>query len=112
MILFQHQSVKPTPRPLVWGGVLLLFFSAALTYVAPVVGLGLLGALLLIAGISVEMNADQIWAESLKFVKKNHKNIPWYNRPNQFFHIFNTYVLWPFVMLLGLTCLVLAYRLI
>ena len=112
MFLFRHQSVKPSPRPFVWAGLILVFASALATYSMPVIGLGVLGALLLIAGISVEMNADRIWAESQKFMKKNHKNVPWYNRPSPFFHIFNTYVLWPFVMLLGLTCLVLAYRLI
>jgi hypothetical protein len=112
MFFFHHQSIRPKPRygSFLYG--LLIGAFAVLALYAPVVGLIGVGALLLVAGIIVEMNADRIWQESLKWQKKNRKKIPWWNRATPFFYTVNTYVLWPLIIILGIFCLVAGYKLV
>jgi ABC-type antimicrobial peptide transport system permease subunit len=112
MFFFHHKTVAPKPR---YGGFLyglLILAFAVITLYAPVVGLIGVGSLLLLAGIFVEVNADRVWQESMKWQKKNRKNVPWWNRPTPFFYAVNIYVLWPLIILMGIFALVLAYRLV
>ena len=112
MFFFHHQSVTPKPR---YGGFmygLLVGAFAVLSLYYPIIGLIGVGALLLMAGIFVEMNADRVWKESLKWQKKNRKQVAWWNRPTPFFYALNIYVLWPLIILLGIFCLTAAYKLL
>ena len=111
MFFFHHKTVKPKPRLGAVLYALLLVVFAILTFYLPIVGLLGMGSLLLLAGIIVEMNADRIWQESAKWQKKNRKSIPWWNRPTPFFYALNVYVLWPIIILMGITDFVLAYKL-
>jgi hypothetical protein len=111
MLFFHHKSAPPKPRYGVLLYAALVFAFAIVSRYSPVFGLVGLGSLLIIAGIVVEMNSTRIWAESLKWHKKNRKNVPWWNRPTPLFYAINTYVLWPLVIVMGVFAFVLAYKL-
>lgn len=112
MFFLHHKTTKPKLR---WSAVLyavLVVVFSLLTFYIPILGLVGTGSLLVLAGIIVEMNADRVWQESTKWHKKNRKNVPWWNRPTPFFYALNVYVLWPLIILMGITDFVLAYKLV
>lgn len=110
MIFFHPQTKTPQPRLGGWAFALLVAVFALLVPYRLVIGLSGLGVLSILIAVLVELNAPRVWAESLKWQKKSRKRLPWYHRPTTFYYNLNTYVLWPVVFILGVTLLVMAYR--
>lgn len=92
--------------------IVLLVAAQLVMMYSSVLGLIGIGSVLLISGIFYEMNADAVWKESIKRSKKNKKNTKWWNKPTYGFYLFNVFVLWPFIILLGIFSLVTAYTLL
>lgn len=110
MILFHHKSKTLKPQFAAWLYILLIFAFAIVIQYQVIVGLTGLGVTLLIAGVLLELNSPNVWAESLQWRKKN-KNRAWYTRPNEFLYQVHIWLLWPLVILLGIAALVAAYSL-
>jgi hypothetical protein len=110
MILFHHKSKQLKPQFAAWLYLALIFIFATLIQYQIIVGLTGLGVTLLIAGVLLELNSPNVWADSLQWRKKNKKRV-WYARPNEFLYQVHIWLLWPLVILLGLAALAAAYSL-
>ena len=105
--LFVKHKVQP-PR---FAPSLFLILLAAFVLVGedkPVYGLVGIGTTVIIGGALVLMNRDNIWDLYLQTYKKR-KNMGFWTKPNRIYYNLNVYMLWPFVIFMGLICLWSAY---
>ena len=110
MIFFHHKSKNLKPQFAPWLYLALILVFATIVQYQVIVGLTGLGVTLLIAGVILELNSPNIWADSLQWRKKN-KNRAWYACPNEFLYQVHIWLLWPLIILLGITALAAAYSL-
>jgi hypothetical protein len=106
--LFVKHKVQP-PR---FAPGLFLFLLAAFVLVGdfkPVYGLVGIGTTVLIAGVMIEVNRNRIWEMYLKTHKKQKGLSSIWTKPNKLYYNLNVYMVWPFVIFMGLVCLWSAY---
>jgi len=93
-----------------WFLLLLVLLFASIVYVSPDVSMAGLGTSLVIMGVLVELNGKTVWKDYVKYAKKN-KMISMWKRPNKLYYNINIYILWPFVIFMGVLSIWTAYYL-
>jgi hypothetical protein len=94
----------------IWFLMLMLLLFASLVDAAPEVSLAGLGATLIIMGVLVELNSAKIWRDYLKSIKK-FKKMSAFQRPSKVYYNINVYILWPFIIFMGILSVWSAYYL-
>ena len=102
---------KPTPRFAPALFVVLLAVFALVGQSKPVIGLVGLGTTAILAAALVEVNRATIWEEYLKVYRKQKGLKGMFTKPNTVYYTINVMFLWPFIMFLGVVCLLAAYLL-
>jgi hypothetical protein len=106
--LFVHH--KP-PQPKFAPGLFLALLAAfvLIGQTKPVYGLVGIGTTAIVASVLILLNRDRIWEMYQKTYKKQKGVAGMWTRPNRVYYTINVYLLWPFVLFLGLICLWAAY---
>jgi hypothetical protein len=78
----------------------------------PVMGLVGIGTVIILASLLVLLNRDSIWDDYRNRFKKNKGLKGLWVEPNRVYYNINVYFLWPFVLFLGILCLIAAYYLV
>jgi hypothetical protein len=75
----------------------------------PVMGLVGIGTIIVISSILVLLNRDAIWDDYRDRFRKNKGLKGIWVEPNRVYYNVNVFFLWPFVLFLGVLCLIAAY---
>lgn len=105
-LFVKHKVQPPRFAPSIF--LLLIACFVVLGEVKPIYGLIGLGTTVIIGGFLVELNRDRIWDLYIKSTKKR-KGFNVFTRPNRIYYNINVYMVWPFVIFLGIVCLWTAF---
>ena len=106
-LFVRHKVPPPRFAPALFLTLLAVFVLLGNT--KPVVGLVGIGATVIVAAVLIELNRDRIWDTYRKTYKKERGLKGKWTEPNVIYYNLNVYLLWPFVLFLGLLCLYAAY---
>jgi hypothetical protein len=107
-MFLRHKTHAPRFAPALF--IVLLAGFAVIGELRPIVGLVGIGTTVIITGVLVELNRENIWENYRKQYKKKKNKLLW-TAPNRVYYNINVAFLWPFIIFLGLTCLWAAYML-
>jgi hypothetical protein len=108
-LFFRHKIPPPRFAQGIFVGLIIAF--GIITQVKAAVGLAGLGAVAIIGAALVEVNRVRIWETYRKQYKKTRKLNGIWHEPRLTYYRINTIILWPFVAVLGVVCLWIAYAL-
>jgi hypothetical protein len=108
-LFFRHKIPPPRFAQGIFVGLIIAF--GIITQVKAAIGLAGLGTVAIIGAALVEVNRVRIWETYLKQYKKTKKLKGWLHEPRLTYYHINVIILWPFVAILGVVCLWIAYAL-
>jgi hypothetical protein len=106
--LFVRHKVPP-PRFAPGMFLFLLAAFALLGHFKPIFGLVGIGTTLVVVATLVEFNRSRIWETYQKTYKRQKGTAGLWTKPNPVYYNINVFMLWPFILFLGLVCLWAAY---
>jgi hypothetical protein len=108
--LFNKHKI-PGPHFAPWAFLALLALFVLMGQSRPVVGLVGLGTTAVLGALLVELNHKRIWEEYRRAYKKQRGLAGTLSAPSMLYYNINVYLLWPFVLAIGLICLYAAFML-
>ncbi|MDF2460657.1 MAG: hypothetical protein K0S68_60 [Candidatus Saccharibacteria bacterium] len=106
-LFIKHKEHRPKFAPMIFLFLLTIFIFIGDT--RPVMALVGIGTIVTIAAVLVLINRDAIWDDYRDRFKKNKGLKGVWVEPNRVYYNINVFVLWPFVLVLGILCLISAY---
>lgn len=109
-LFIKHKEHRPKFAPL-----LFLFLLSIFIFIGdsrPVMGLVGIGTIIIISAVLVLVNRESIWENYRAQFRKNKGLKGIWVEPNRVYYNINVFFLWPFVLFLGVLCLVAAYAVV
>ncbi len=107
--LFVRKQKTPPPRFAPGLFLILLVGFVLLGQARPTLGLVGLGTTLIVAAVLVEINRNRIWDMYKQTYKRRAGAVGLWSKPDPVYFNLNVYVLWPFILFIGLVCIWAAY---
>jgi hypothetical protein len=109
-LFFRHKMPPPRFGQGLFLGLVIVF--AVIAQVKPAIGLAGLGTVAIITAALVELNRERIWEDYRKLYKKSKGLKGVWHEPRETYYRINIVILWPFVAVLGVLSLWVAYMIV